>query len=133
MNIIKTSFNKLTVKIALGAVVLCFLCRYLPWLTEGKQSMSMVEAIEEKSSYFAGITAVLIVGFLWVIVFFLLNHPKLTLIGDVALLVVWLVFLMTASDYNLNLGFGAILHLILVIACIVLAFLTKKTKKAKAE
>lgn len=126
---IKTTFGIVTVKIALGAVILCFISLFMPWLTEGRLSMTLIQAFQEKPSYFAGMPALLAVGLLWVAAFFLLNFPKLTLVGDVPLLVVWLGLMVTASDYGLTLGIGSYLYLILVIVCIVMAFMTKKIKK----
>lgn len=128
---VKASFSRMTVKISLGAMVLCFISRYLPWLTDRSHSQSMVEAFAEKPSYFVGMPIMVIGGILLVAALFLLDRPKLTLIGDAVLTVVWLVFLMTASDYGLDLGIGAFLYLIAVIACVVMAFLTRRMKKAK--
>lgn len=130
---IKMSFKCVTVKIALAAVVLGALCPFMPWLTEGRYSMSMTQAFAEKPGYFTGMPAMLIGGLLWIAVFFLLNHPKLSLVGNAPLLIIWLVFLMTASDFGLNLGVGSYLFLIAVIVCIVTAFMTKKVKNGNPQ
>lgn len=132
MEKIKMSFGRLTVKIALAAVIICFISQFLPWLTEKKQSMSLVEAFAEKPTYFAGMPIMLIVGLLWVAVWFLLNHPKLTLVGIVPLVLVALVLLMTASDFGLNLGIGFFLYVIALIVCVVMAFMTKKQRNNAA-
>lgn len=126
---IKVSFGRLTVKIALGAVVVAFISSFLPWLTEGTKSQSLMQAFAEKPDYFVGFPLMLIGGLLWIAVWFLLNHPKLTLVGVFSLLLVWLVMLMVASDYGLNLGMGFFLYIIAVVICVVMAFMTKKIKK----
>lgn len=126
---IKMSFSRLTVKIALGAVVAAFISKYLPWLTDKTHSQSLAQAIAAKPDYFTGVPTLLMVGLLWVAVWFLLNHPKLTLLGDAPLLLVWLGMLMTASDYSLDLGIGAFLFILAVAVCVVMAFMTKKLKK----
>lgn len=126
---IKTSFGRLTVKIALGAIIIAFISQYLPWLTEGTRSQSLAEAFAEKPDYFVGFPVMLIGGLLWMAVWFLLNHPKLTLVGVIPLLLVWLVMLMVASDYGLNLGMGFFIYIIALVLCVVMSFMTKKIKK----
>lgn len=133
LNKIKMSFGRLTVKIALGAVVLTFISQYLPWLTDRTHSQSLAEAFVEKSSYFAGMPVVLIIGLLWVAVWFLLNHPKLTLVGILPLIFIWLSLLATASNYGINLGIGSFLYIIMVIVCVVMAFLTKKQRNNTSD
>ena len=73
----------------------------------------------------------LIGGILWIAVCFLLNQPKLSLIGNLPLLLVWLVLLMVASDYGLDLGIGFFLYIIALVVCVAMAFATKKIKKGK--
>lgn len=126
---IKSTFRLVTVKIALCAVILCFISQYLPWLTEGKHSQSLAEAFAEKPDYFVGFPVMLIGGILWIAAWFLLNHPKLTLVGVLPLMLVWLVMLITASEYGLNPGVGFFLYIIAVIVSAVMAFATKKIKK----
>ncbi len=128
LNKIKMSFRRLTVKISLGAVVLAFISQYLPWFTDRTHSQSLSEAFVEKPRYFAGMPVVLIVSLLWIAVCFLLNHPKLTLVGILPLLYIWLSLIATASNYSLSLGIGFFLYTIMLIVCIVMAFLTKKQK-----
>lgn len=123
---IKISFGRLTVKIALAAVIIVFISQYLPWLTEGNKSQSLAQAFAEKPDYFIGFPIILIGGVLWIGVCFLLNHPKLTLVGFLPLLLVWLVMLMTASDYGLNLSVGFFLYIIALVVSVVMAFATKK-------
>lgn len=125
---IKMSFGCLTVKIALAAVILTFVSIYLPWLTDRTRSQSLAEAIAAKPKYFAGMPVVLIVGLLWIAVWFLLNHPKLTLIGVLPLSFICMSMISTASNYHINLGFGFFLYILMIIVCVVMAFLTKKKK-----
>ena len=77
---VKLSFARITVKIALAALVLAFISQYLPWLTEKSHSQTLAEAFAEKPSYFVGFPQMLIGGILWIAVCFLLNHPKLSFI-----------------------------------------------------
>lgn len=132
MECIKVSVAKKTVLIALAAAVVCFITRWLPWFTYGSYSMSMAGAIAEKPSYFAGVTLMHTVGVLWLLVFFLTNHPKLSIIGVLPLIFLWMSMLFTASDYDMGVGFGAYVYILTVVVCIAMAFATKKTKKAKA-
>ncbi len=129
MEKIKASFSCVTVKIALVADLLCFVSIFLPWLTERGHTMSLTEAFAEKPSYFVGMPVMLAAGLIWVALWFLLNHPKLTLVGVLPLLLVALVMVMTASDYGLALGIGFFLYVIGLIACVVMAFMTKKIRK----
>lgn len=126
---VKMSFERVTVKIALIAAVLGYVSQYLPWLTDKTHSQSLAQAIAEKPDYFIGFPIIMIVGFLWIIVCFLLNHPKLALVGWLPLNFMWLVMLMTASDYGLNLGMGFFVYIIVQIVCLVMVFMTKKIKK----
>lgn len=128
---VKLSFARITVKIALAALVLAFISQYLPWLTEKSHSQTLAEAFAEKPSYFVGFPQMLIGGILWIAVCFLLNHPKLSLIGNLPLLLVWLVLLMVASDYGLDLVIGFFLYIIALVVCVAMAFATKKIKKGK--
>lgn len=129
MKTVKLSFGRLTVKVALGAVVLAFVSQYLPWLTEGSKSQSLAQAFAEEPDYFVGFPIMLVGGIIWIAVWFLLNHPKLTLVGILPLLLVWLVMLMTASDYGLNLGMGFFIYIIAVSVSAAMAFATRKMKK----
>lgn len=129
LDTIKNSFSKVTVKLALAAAVVIVASLYLAWLQEGELSESLVEAIAEKPDYFAGVPQLLVAGVLWIVVWFLLNHPKLTLIGVIPLLLVWAIMLMTASDYGLDLGIGFFIYILALVVCVAMAFATKKTKK----
>lgn len=125
---IKVSFGRLTVKIAVGAAIAALLSQYLTWLTDGRHTQSLAQAFAEKPDYFVGFPFILFGGTLWVAVCFLLNHPKLSLVGLVPLQLIWLAMLMTASDYGLSLGAGFFLFIAAMIVCVVMVFKTKKIK-----
>lgn len=129
MEKVKLSFGRLTVKIALVAVVFTLISPFLPWLTEGDRSQSLMQAYAEKPDYFVGFPLMIVGGVLWIGVWFLLNHPKLTLVGVLPLLLICLVMLMTASDYGLNLGIGFFIYSIAVVVSAAMAFATKKSKR----
>lgn len=128
---VKMSIKRPTVIIALVAVILGYVSQYLPWLTDRTHSQTLAQAIAEKPDYFIGFPAILLIGFLWVAVWFLLNHPKLTLVGILPLQFIWLVMLMIASDYGISLGLGFWVYVIMQIVCVVMVFATKKIKKEK--
>ena len=122
MEKIKETWKLVTVKIALAAAVLALVSLYLPWYTRDNLSQTIMQAIKERPDYYVGALPVVVIGALWTAAFFLLNHPKLTLIG--------LAFVMEASGRGISLGMGAYLYAVMVIALIVCAFATKKIRKA---
>ena len=126
---VKVSFGRLTVKIGLCAAILCFISQYMTWLTEDERSTSLAGLIAEEPDFFEGLPAMLIGGVLWIAVCFLLNHPKLTLIGVLPLLVILLAMLTTASGFGYGLGMGVFLYIIALVVCVVMAFATKKIKR----
>lgn len=125
---IQVSLKRLTVRIALGAVVLIFISQFLPWITARGQSMSMMAIYTQDTSFFAGVPAMTLLSLLWIALWFMLNHPKLTLIGVLPLLFVWFGFLLIGGKYQASLGIGFFVYLISVLACAVMAFATKKIK-----
>ncbi len=131
MEKIKETWKLITVKIAIGAAVLALVSLYLPWYTRDNLSQTVMQAINERPDYFVGALPVVIIGALWTAVFFLLNHPKLTLIGDAALMFMFLAFSMETWGRDISLGMGAYLYAVMTIALIVCAFATKKIRKMK--
>lgn len=131
MEKIKETWKLITVKIAIGAAVLALVSLYLPWYTRDNLSQTVMQAINERPDYFVGALPVVIIGALWTAVFFLLNHPKLTLIGDAALIFMFLAFSMETWGRDISLGMGAYLYAVMTIALIVCAFATKKIRKMK--
>ena len=130
MEKIKETWKLVTVKIALAAAVLALVSLYLPWYTRDNLSQTIMQAIKERPDYSVGALPVVVIGALWTAAFFLLNHPKLTLFGDAALIFMFLAFVMEASGRGISLGMGAYLYAVMVIALIVCAFATKKIRKA---
>lgn len=128
---IKISWKVLTVKIGVGAVVISLLSLFMPWFTYNNMSQSVVQAIKADPDFFAGVSPIFAVSMLWVVGFFLTNHPKLTLVGDAALLFLYAGFAIAGSDRGLSAGVGSYLYLLMVFVCIVCAFLTKKRKKTE--
>lgn len=128
MDKVKGTWSLLTVKIAIGAVLVSLVSLYLPWFTYGGQSQTLNEAMKADPDFFVGAMPVMIAAAIWIVVFFLLNHPKLTLLGDVAMLFMYAAFAVAADDRNLNQGVGFYLYLVAAIVCIVCAFATKKRR-----
>ncbi|MDO4327353.1 MAG: hypothetical protein Q4E24_15230 [bacterium] len=128
MKTIQISLKRLTVRIALGAVILAFISQFLPWMKTGNQSQSLIGIYTADTSFFAGVPMVLLLSLLWIAGWFLLNHPKLTLIGIVPLLFVWFGFLLIGGKYQASLGIGFFVYLIAVLTCAAMAFATKKIK-----
>lgn len=128
---VKMSVKRPTVIVALIAVVVSYVSKYLPWLTDRTHSQSLAQAIAEKPGYFKGVPELLILGLLWVAVCFLLNHPKLTLIGIVPLQLVWLGMMVIAIDYGISFGMGFFVYILMQIVCLAMVFATKKIKKEK--
>ncbi len=128
MKTIETSFKRLTVRIALGAVILSFISQFLPWLRTGSLSSSLIGIYTANASFFAGVPMVVLVSLLWIAACFLFNHPKLTLIGDLPLLFVWFGFFLIGGKYQASMGVGFFVYLIAVLLCIAMAFATKKIK-----
>ena len=130
MERVKVSVLIRTIQIALGCVAVCFISIFLPWLTASvwgvKVNLSMVEAFKENPTWFEGMPLLLAVGLLWMLILYLLGRPKLALIGVVPLAIVWLGMFVTADEYGFDLGIGAFIYLIALIACIVMSFMTKK-------
>lgn len=124
----KLSFGRLTVKIALGAAAIAFISQYLPWLTDGRLSQSLASVFAEDPEYYVGLPTLLAGGLLWVALCFLLNHPKLALVGILSQIFIVLAMVMTASKYDLHMGFGFFIYSIAVVTCIVMVFLTRKIK-----
>lgn len=125
---IQASLKRVTVKIALGAVALTFISQFFPWLTARGQRMSLMAIYTQDASFFTGVPAIILCSLLWIAVLFLLNHPKLTLLGVFPLLFVWFGFLLIGGKYEAPLGIGFFIYLIAVLTCIVMAFATKKIK-----
>lgn len=129
MEKMKVCWKMATVKISVAAVILAAVSLFLPWFTFMGLSQSMMDAISADPEFFTGFLPVLIIAMLWVVVFFLLNHPKLTLVGDAALLFVGVGTMILGMDRGLNPGLGAGLFVVAVLVCIVCAFLTKKQRR----
>lgn len=129
LNKMKLSFERLTVKIALGAAVIAFISQYLPWLTDGRLSQSLASVFAEDPEYYVGLPILLVGGLLWIVLCFLLNHPKLALVGTLPQIFTVLVMSMTASEHDLHMGVGFFVYSIAVVICIVMVFLTRKIKK----
>lgn len=131
-NKIQTSWNRRTVKIALGAVALAFISQFLPWMTTPglleEETASLIGIYTADTSFFAGVPMVLLVSLLWIALWFLCNHPKLTLIGVIPLLFVWFGFLLIGGKYGAKLHIGFYIYFIAVVVCAVMAFATKKIK-----
>lgn len=129
LKMIQVSLKRLTVRIALAAVVLIFISQFLPWITARGQSMSMMAIYTQDTSFFAGVPVVTLLSLLWIALWFMLNHPKLTLIGVLPLLFVWFGFLLVGGKYEADMGIGFFIYLIAVLICVIMAFATKKIKE----
>lgn len=125
---IQVSLKSLTVRIALAAAVLIFISQFLPWISSRGQSMSMIEIYTQDASFFAGVPAVTLLSILWIALWFMLNHPKLTLIGVLPLLLVWFGFLLIGGKYEADMGIGFFIYPIALLICVIMAFTTKKIK-----
>lgn len=130
---VKDAWRVPTVKAALVAVVLEFISLYLPFYVQDNLSMSVMGAIAEKPSYYVGFPWVIYVGILWVLAFFLTNHPKLTLLGDFWLLFLGLSFCVDIRNHGLQTGMGVYVYFFMILVCMVCAILTRKQKKQKPE
>lgn len=130
MEKIKASVSIRTVQIALGGLAVCIISIFLPWLSASawgiSVNLSMVDAFQDSPEWFEGMPALLAVGLLWMLVLYLLGHPKIALIGVVPLAIVWLGMFVTADEYGFSLGTGAFIYLIGLIVCVVMSFMTKK-------
>lgn len=89
-----------------------------------------MDAIETDPDFYNGFLTVIVISLIWSTAFFLLNHPKLTLIGTVPAFLCGLIIVLAAGDSPASLGSGAILYMIATVALIVMAFATKKICKA---
>jgi hypothetical protein len=127
----KKAWNLPTVWVALGAVVLAVISIYLPWLTYRKETASLIEVIESDPDFFTGFLPLIFIGLAWNVAFFLLNHPKLTLLGNLPVFFCGLIMIIAIGETPADLGFGAILFMIASVTMIVMAFATKKIRKAK--
>lgn len=130
MERIKASVSIRTIQIALGGLAVCIISIFLPWLSASvfgiNVSYSMVEAFRVEPEWFEGVPALLAVGLLWMLVLYLLGHPKIALIGVVPLAIVWLGMFVTADESGFSLSIGAFVYLLGLIVCIVMSFMTKK-------
>lgn len=126
---VKKSWSVVTVKVAVCAAAAALISLFLHWFTYKDEGMSLIEIVRESPEYFKGVLPLFLLGIVWVAVFFLLNHPKLTLLGDVLLLFMYAAMALEGANHGLSMGVGNILFLIAVIACVVCAFLTRKRKK----
>ena len=129
---VKKSVRRVTVIAALVLAVLCFVSLYLPWFTLNGESQSVMEAVKADPDFFTGLLPTIILLLLWVAVFFLTNHPKLTLVGALALLPIGATLVYAGQDRGLGTGFGTYIYFLAAIGFIVCAFATKKLKKASA-
>ncbi len=128
LNKMKRSFGRPTVRIALVAVVLALVSLFLPWLSRGELSTSLMGAYLEEPEYFMGLPAVILCSLLWLAVCFLLNHPKLSLVGILPLLFAWFGILLIAGEVEAKLGIGFFIYFIAAVVCVVMAFATKKLR-----
>ena len=130
---IKATWSLITVKAALAAAALAAVSLYLPWYTNGTLNQSLMQRVGENPDYYIGAVPVILAGILLTVIFFLTNHPKLTLIGDVAMAVMYLAFtVMEIAGYNdVRLAMGAYLYLTAMAVLIVCAFATRKIRKEK--
>lgn len=128
---IKKSWSLLTVKVAVVALLVSIVSLYMPWFTYDNLSQTVMQAIHADPDFFVGALPVLFIAVLWVLIFFLINHPKLTLVGDAVLIFMYAGFVIAGKDRNLNQGAGAYLYLAAVIVCIICAFATKKQREEK--
>lgn len=124
-----------TVWIALVLSLAAIVAIFLPWVSASAmgvtQSMTFRQLTSEEETLF--MTPLAVIANLWVILFFLTNHPKLTLIGTLANAFSILIIMMAISQFNgmLQYGAGFYLYIAATIICFVCAFATKKQKKAK--
>ena len=132
MNKIKKSWRTPTVKIAVIAVLAAIACLFLPWLKGEDITLSLMTAVRENPAEYTGVLPLIMVSALWVIFMFLLNHPKLTLVGDLPLIFILAGFFILDSDSETKPGFGRYLYLAAVLVCVICAFLTRKRREKNA-
>lgn len=128
MEKVKVCWKIITVKVAVVAAVLAAVSLFLPWFTYMGLSQSMMDAVAADPEFFTGFLPVIFIALLWIVVFFLLNHPKLTLVGDAALLFVGVGAIILGKDRGLSVGMGAWLFVLAVATCLICAFITKKQR-----
>lgn len=130
---IKAAWSLITVKIAVVAAALAAVSLYLPWYTNGTLNQSLMQRVNENPDFYVGAVPVILVGIFLTVIFFLTNHPKLTLIGDLLMSAMYLAFAVmeTAGYHDVRLAVGAYLYLIATLLLIVCAFATKKIRNAK--
>lgn len=129
----KKTWKKPTVLVAWGAVVAAFLSLYMTWGQQDGITASFMALIKEDPEFFQGVLALTVVGLLWSALFFLLNHPKLTLLGDLVSAFCGFAMSFSLVDIGVDLGFGAILFFLAIIVLIVMAFATKKIRQPKNQ
>ena len=127
--IIKKSAHRVTVIFALAAVALSFVSLYLPWFTLDNMSQSVMQAVREDPDFFVGLLPAIVIALSWIAVFFVTNHPKLSLLGVLALLFLGVALIIAGVDRGLGIGFGGYLYMLLNLVFIGCSFATKKMKK----
>ena len=133
MERIKKAVTTRTIQIALGALVVCVITMFLPWLAQGRRTMSLAELLEEGDERLDMVPVMLTVGFLWMVIFYLLRFPKIALAGILPLAFIWMAVYMAADQLSgVNLGLGAYLYMLMLIVCIVASFLTRIKPKNPA-
>lgn len=129
MEKMKQSWSVVTVKIAVIAVVIALVSIFLPWFSRDNMSQTLKQAVDADPEFYVGILPAIVVGAIWIVLCFLLNHPKLTLVGTVVMAFCGLAVVVLAMGWNLSLGLGTWFYLLAVVVCVVCAFATKKIRK----
>lgn len=130
---VKMMWKLLTVKIGVVAVAVSFISLFLPWLTYRDISQSLMQALHADPDYFAGLLPAVVIAMFWIVFFFLTNHSKLTLLGDLVLLFVYGGMAIEGFDRGLSAGVGSYLYLLAVLVCIICAFLTRKQGRRRKK
>lgn len=136
MERIKKAVTTPTILIGLGGVVLGVISIFLPWFTNVLLDLSLDQTLD-LAEWFQGETQVgtilrvlLIVGFVWMGVFYLLRFPKTALIGILPLALVWFIMYLAADNARgTSLGAGAYVYIAALILCIIMSFATPKMQK----